>query len=98
MLMPAIFILTGSWCRKSCRSFLVYLLIGWVGVAKARRAVEPGVPAATGIAGDGDRALVERLALVVQLRQVDVGDGAPAFAARAHAPGAGGGAPHGLSV
>jgi hypothetical protein len=39
------------------------------------------------VAGDGERALVERLAVVVELGQVDVGDRAPALAARAHAAG-----------
>ena len=32
--MPAIFIRTGSWCRKSCSSFLVYLRIGLSGSKK----------------------------------------------------------------
>ncbi len=65
--------------------FLGELADRLVRVEEAGRIVEPGVPAAPGVAGDGDRALVERLAVVVQLGQVDVGDGAPAFAARAHA-------------
>ena len=32
--MPAIFILIGSWWRKSCSSFLVYLRIGLSGSRK----------------------------------------------------------------
>ena len=32
--MPAIFILVGSWWRKSCSSFLVYLRIGLSGSTK----------------------------------------------------------------
>ena len=39
-----------------------------VRVVEARLGVQPGVPAAPGIAGDRDRPLPERLAVVVQLR------------------------------
>jgi hypothetical protein len=39
-----------------------------VRVVEARFGVQPGVPAAPGIAGDRDRPLPERLAVVVQLR------------------------------
>ena len=42
-------------------------------------------PAIGGVAGDLDRALGERLGLVVELGQVDVADGAHPLAARAHA-------------
>src|SRR4029079_14544252 len=45
---------------------------------------DAGRPAVRGVAGDLDRALRERLRLVVELRQVDVGDAAHALAARAH--------------
>ena len=47
------------------------------------------VPAVGRVAGDRERALVERLAVVVQLRQVDVGDRSHALASRAHAAGDG---------
>ncbi len=73
---------------------VVQLLLGeladrLVRVVEPRLAVQPVPPAAGGVAGDGERALVERLAVVVQLGQVDVGDRAPALAARAHAAGDG---------
>ena len=58
-----------------------------VRVVEARLGVEPGIPAAAGVARDGDRALGQRLGLVEQLGEVDVGDGAPALAARAHPAG-----------
>src|SRR6185436_2938217 len=50
-------------------------------------AEDAAVPAVHAVAGDREGTLVERLAVVVQLRQVEVGDRAPAFAARAHAAG-----------
>ncbi len=80
---------------------VVQLLLGeladrLVGVEEARLAVEPGVPAAPRVAGDGERALGDRLGVVVELGEVDVGDRAPAFAARAHAAGAGVGRLHRL--
>ena len=68
-----------------------------VRVEEARRAVEPIVPAARVVAGDGDRALGERLGVVEELGEVDIGDRAPAFAARTHAAGAGEGLSHGLA-
>ena len=43
------------------------------------------VPALGRVAGDRERALVERLAVVEELRQVDVGDRSHALASRAHA-------------
>ena len=68
-----------------------------VGVVEARRAVKPVVPAARLVARDGDRALRERLGVVEDLGEVDVGDRSPALAARAHAAGAGEGRSHGLA-
>src|SRR4029450_14127238 len=56
-----------------------------VGVKKAAAVEDAAVPAVHAVAGDGERALVERLGLVVQLGHVEVRDGAPALAARAHA-------------
>src|SRR6202044_2154676 len=58
-----------------------------VRVVEPRLGVEPVPPAARRVAGDGEGALVQRLAVVVELGQVDIGDGAPALAAWAHAPG-----------
>src|SRR4029450_2372683 len=57
------------------------------GVKEAAAAEDAAVPAVHAVAGDREGTLVERLAVVVQLRQVEVGDRAPAFAARAHAAG-----------
>ena len=74
---------------------VVELLLGvladrLVRVEEARLGEDPGRPPAVGlVAGDGDRALGERLGVVEELGEVDVGDRAPAFAARAHAAGAG---------
>jgi hypothetical protein len=67
-------------------------------VVEARFGVEAIVPAACRVAGDGERALVERLAVVVQLRQVDLGDRSAAFAARAHPAGPGEGLAHGRAA
>ena len=86
MLMPTIFIRTGSWCRKSAAP-LGERADRRVRVVETGLSVEPGVPAAAGVAGNGDRAFVERLAVVVELGQVEVGDRAPALAPRAHATG-----------
>ncbi len=58
-----------------------------VRVEEAGLAEHPRRPAVGGVARDGDRALGERLGLVVELGQVDVGRGAHALAARAHAAG-----------
>jgi hypothetical protein len=58
-----------------------------VRVEEAAAAEDAAVPAVHAVAGDRERALVERLAVVVQLGQVDVGDRAHALAARAHAAG-----------
>ena len=71
---------------------VVELLLGelpdrLVGVEVAAAAVDPAVPAVHAVAGDGERPLHEGLAVVVQLGQVEVVDGAPALAARAHAAG-----------
>ena len=69
---------------------VVELLLGeladrLVRVEEAAAAEDAAVPAVHAVAGDRERALVERLAVVVQLRQVEVGDRAHALAARAHA-------------
>ena len=52
---------------------------------EAGAAEDPAVPAVHAVARDGQRALGERLGLVVQRGQVEVGDRAHALAARAHA-------------
>ena len=52
---------------------------------RAGAAEDAAVPAVHAVAGDRERALVERLAVVVQRRQVEVGDRAHALAARTHA-------------
>ena len=67
---------------------LVELADRLVRVEEAAAAVDAAVPAVHAVAGDRERAVVERLALVVQRRQVEVGDRAAALAARAHAAGA----------
>ena len=56
-----------------------------VRVEEAAAAEDAAVPAVHAVAGDLERALVERLAVVVQLGQVDVVDRAHALAARTHA-------------
>jgi hypothetical protein len=53
-----------------------------VGVHQARFRVEPDVPAAGLVAGNGEGAVVERLRVVVEPGEVDVGDGAAPLAAR----------------
>src|SRR5262249_44566955 len=55
-----------------------------VRVEEAATAEDAPVPAVHAITGDGKRALFQRLALVVELRQVEVGDRAHALAVRAH--------------
>ena len=60
-----------------------------VRVEEAAAAEDAAVPAVHAVAGDGERALIERLAVVVQRRQVEVGDRTPALAARTHTSGAG---------
>ena len=52
---------------------------------QAGSAEDAAVPAVHAVAGDGQRALAQRLAVVVQRGEVEVGDRAHAFAARAHA-------------
>ena len=69
-----------------------------VGVDEAGGRVEAVVPAARVVAGDGDRALGERLGVVEELGQVDVGHAAHALAARAHAADNGVGLPFGLAI
>src|SRR5207248_6331961 len=70
---------------------VVELLLGvledrLVRVEQARLDEDPRCPPAIHlVAGNGDRALGERLGVIEELGQVDVGDRAPAFAARAHA-------------
>ena len=83
--MPSTLILVGSLWRRSRSSFLVNLRIGLSRVEEAAASEDAAVPAVHAVTRDRERALVERLAVVVQLRQVEVGDGAPALAARTHA-------------
>jgi hypothetical protein len=69
-----------------------------VRVEEARFGEDPHCPPAVHlVAGDGDRALGERLGVIEELGEVDVGDRAPAFAARTHAAGTGEGLSHGLA-
>jgi hypothetical protein len=56
-----------------------------VGVEEAAAVKDAAEPAVHAVAGDRERPLIERLALVVDLGQVDVVDRAAALAARAHA-------------
>ena len=58
-----------------------------VRVEEARGREDAHVPAVRRVARDGQRAPGERLRVVVQLREVDVGHRSHAFAARAHAAG-----------
>ena len=69
-----------------------------VRVEEAAAAEDAAVPAVHAVAGDRERALVERLAVVVQRGQVEVGDRAHALAARAHAAEAVEGRPLGLGL
>ena len=76
--------------RRFAVEEVVKLLLGvladrLVGVEEARFGVEPDRPAVRRVARDRDRALGERLALVVELRQVDVGDVAHPLATWTHA-------------
>ena len=64
---------------------LVELADRLVRVEEAAAAEDAAVPAVHAVAGDRERALVERLAVVVERRQVEVGDRAHALAARTHA-------------
>ncbi|ADO75117.1 uncharacterized protein STAUR_7361 [Stigmatella aurantiaca DW4/3-1] len=71
---------------------VVALLLGvfadWlVRVEETRGREDAHLPAVGGVARDGERALGERLRVVVQLGQVDVGHRAHALASRAHAAG-----------
>src|SRR6185503_8333798 len=66
---------------------LVELLDRLVGVEVAAAAEDAAVPALHAVAGDRQGALVERLLLVVERREVEVVDRAAALAARAHAAG-----------
>src|SRR5208283_5269842 len=68
-----------------------------VRVKEAAAAEYAPVPAIDAEAGDRERTLVERLTVVVELGQVEVGDRAAALAARTHATGAGEGLCHGLA-
>src|SRR6185295_8590572 len=82
---------------------VVQLLLGeladrLVGVEEAAAAEDAAVPAVHAEAGDRERTLVERLAVVVERRQVEVGDRAPAFAARTHAAGTGERRSYGLAA
>src|SRR6185312_17371604 len=60
-----------------------------VRVEEAAAAEDAAVPPVHAVAGDRERALVERLAVVVQLRQVEIGDRSHALAAGTHAAGPG---------
>ena len=64
---------------------LVELADRLVRVEVAAASEDAPVPAVHAVAGDRERALVERLAVVVERGQVEVGDRAAALAARAHA-------------
>ncbi len=64
---------------------LVVLADRLVRVEETAAAEDAAVPALHAVAGNGERALVERQAVVVQRRQIEVGDRAHALAARTHA-------------
>ena len=64
------------------------VLADWfVRVKEAIAAEDAAVPAVDAVAGDRERSLVQRLAVVIQLGQVEVGHRAHALAARTHASG-----------
>src|SRR5207249_6800358 len=68
-----------------------------VRVDEAGRGEDPHCPPAVHlVAGDGDRALADRLRVVEELGEVDIGDRAPALAAWTHATGDTEGPAHGL--
>lgn len=83
---------------------VLHLLLGELGdrlvrVEEAGVRVDPhGPPAVRLPAGDGERALGDRLGVVVELGEVDVGDRSAALAAGAHAAGAAEGRLDGLLV
>ena len=77
---------------------LVELADRLVRVEEAATTEDAPVPAVHAVAGDRDRALVEGLAVVVELGQVEVGHRAPALAARAHPAGTGVGRLLGLGL
>ena len=64
---------------------LVELLDRLVRIEVAAAAEDPAEPAVHAVAGDRERTLVERLAVVVERGQVEVADRPDALAARAHA-------------
>ena len=66
---------------------LVELADRLVRVEEAAAAVDAAVPAVHAVARDRDRTLVDRLGLVVQGGEVEVGDRAPALATLTHAAG-----------
>src|SRR5690606_33912039 len=67
---------------------LLRKVLDWlVRVEEAGIAIAPPVPAVGAVSGNRERALAERLVLVVERGQVEVADLAHALAARAHAPG-----------
>jgi hypothetical protein len=77
--------LGGLLVEQVAQLLLVELADRLVGIEEAGALEDASVPAVHAVAGDGDRAFVERPAVVVQLSEVDVVDAAHAFAARAHA-------------
>ena len=95
--MPSTLILVGSRWSRSCSSLLLNLRIG-LSRSKTAAAEDAAVPAVHAVAGDRERPLAERLAVVVQSREVEVGDRAPALAPRTHAAGAGEGRLLGLGL
>ncbi len=71
--------------EKRVQLLLAELLDWLVRVEVAAAPEDAAVPAVHAVAGDRERTLVERLAVVVQRGQVEVADRAHALAARAHA-------------
>src|SRR4029077_14307931 len=72
--------------EKVVQFLLGELVNRFVRIEIATAPVYPAIPAIHAVAGDRDRTLVERLTVVVERREVDVGNRAPALAFRAHAP------------
>ena len=96
--MPSTLILVGSLWSRCVEFLLVELADRLVGVEEAAAPEDAAVPAVHAVAGDRQRPLVERFALVVERGEVEVGDRAPALAVGTHAAGAAEGHPLGLPV
>ena len=83
--MPSTLIFVGSLWSRSSRLLLAELADRLGRIEETAASEDAAVPAVHAVAGDRQRTLVERLAVVIELGQVEVGDPAHSLAARAHA-------------